>query len=419
MRLLPHNRISQVFERLPMHHDSDKIWVSELNARTEIRAAFPRTKIRFYDTTLRDGEQTVGVVLSPQQKLEIARKLDQLGVSRIEAGFPRVSPEDAEAIQLMQKAKLKAELWGFSRAVKDDVEELVRLGLRASVIEAPTSDLKLKAYGLTREDVLRRVVDAMSLAKQNGITVAFFAVDGTRTDLEFLKKINLAALEAGATEIVVVDTIGACGPEAVEFLVREVRGWVGPSTPVHFHGHNDFGMATACAVAAVRGGASWIQGTINGMGERAGNADICEIALALRCLYDVPVELNLEKVREVSEVVRRASGYTLEAWKPLVGQNLSMRESGAVASQFHLPEAIEPYSAEIVQAERRIVLGKKSGLDSIDLKCKELRVTITAEQRGPVLAAVKQAALKQAATGEPGLVSDDNFRRILADMHIA
>ena len=117
-------------------------------------------------------------------------------------------------------------------------------------------------------------------------------------------------------------------------------------------------------------------------------------------------------------MVRRAAGYTLEAWKPLVGQNLFMRESGAVASQFHLPEAIEPYSAEIVQADRQIVLGKKSGLDSIDLKCRELGVTITAEQRGPVLAAVKQAAVKQAAAGKPGLISDDNFRQILASMHI-
>jgi hypothetical protein len=115
---------------------NSKIWVSQLNALPEIRTAFPKTKIHFYDTTLRDGEQTVGVVLSPQQKLQIARQLDELGVTRIEAGFPRVSPEDAEAIQLMQKANLKAELWGFSRAINADVEELVRLGLRASVIEA-------------------------------------------------------------------------------------------------------------------------------------------------------------------------------------------------------------------------------------------------------------------------------------------
>src|SRR6059058_4837033 len=161
---------------------NSKVWVSELNARPEIRSAFPRTEVRFYDTTLRDGEQTVGVVLSPQQKLEIARKLDELGIGRIEAGFPKVSPEDAEAIQLMQRANIKAELWGFSRAVKGDIEELVRLGLHASVIEAPTSDIKLKAYGISRDEVLRRVTEAVSFAKKNAITVAFFAVDGTRTE---------------------------------------------------------------------------------------------------------------------------------------------------------------------------------------------------------------------------------------------
>jgi len=391
--------------------NKNQVWVSELNARTEIRSAFPKNPVRFYDTTLRDGEQTVGVVLSPQQKLEIARHLDGMGVSRIEAGFPRVSAEDGEAIQLMQAAGLKAELWGFSRAVKADVEELIRLGLRFSVIEAPTSDIKLKAYGITRDEVLRRVSEAVSFAKQNAIGVAFFAVDGTRTDLEFLRRVYTAALEAGAAEIVVVDTIGACGPEAVEFLVRQTREWVGPQVPVHFHGHNDFGMATACAVAAVRGGASWIQGTINGMGERAGNADICEIALALRCLYDVPVVLDLTKVREVSEVVQKAGGYALEAWKPLVGQNLFMRESGAVASQFHIPEAIEPYSSELVSAQRHIVLGKKSGLDSIDLKAKELGLAFPQDQRAPILAAVKKRAI-----AKRGLLSDEEFRQIVDEL---
>lgn len=389
--------------------DSSKIWVSELNARPGIRAAFPKTTVRFYDTTLRDGEQTVGVVFSPQQKLEIARKLDELGVSRIEAGFPKVSPEDAEAIQLMQTANLRAELWGFSRAVQGDLEELLRLGLTASVVEAPTSDLKLKAYGLTRESVLKKVTDAASFASKNGIAIAFFAVDGTRTDLEFLKRIYLSVLEAGAKEIVVVDTIGVCGPEAAEYLTSQVCGWVGPSVPVHWHGHNDFGLGTACSVAAVSGGASWVQGTINGMGERAGNADICEIALALKCLYDVPVALDLTKVRGASQAVAQASGYTLDAWKPLVGENLFVRESGAVASQFHIPEAIEPYSAELVNAHRRIVLGKKSGLDSIDLKAKELELAIAADQRGAILAEVKRRAIQKR-----GLLTDDEFRKIVA-----
>ncbi|HXL21789.1 MAG TPA: homoaconitate hydratase [Candidatus Dormibacteraeota bacterium] len=384
------------------------IWVSALNARPEIRAPFPKSTVRFYDTTLRDGEQTVGVVLSPQQKLEIARHLDALGIDRIEAGFPRVSVDDAEAITLMLKANLKAELWGFSRAVQPDVEELVRLGLQASVIESPTSEIKLRAYGITPDDLLAKVKSAVSFATKQNIRVAFFAVDSTRTDLAFLRRVYDAAIEAGAAEIVVVDTIGACGPEAVEFLVRQVREWVGPAIPVHFHGHDDFGMATACAIAAVRAGATWIQGTINGMGERAGNADLGEIALALKCLYEVPVALDLGKIREVSEIVRKASGYHLAPWKPLVGENLFMRESGAVASQFHIPEAIEPYSSELVHAERRIVLGKKSGLDSIDLKAKELGLSIAPDRRAALLAAVKKLAI-----AERRLVTDAEFRAIV------
>ena len=388
---------------------NSQIWVSDLNARPEIRAPFPQSTVRFYDTTLRDGEQTVGVVLSPQQKLEIARHLDALGINRIEAGFPRVSVDDAEAIALMLKANLKAELWGFSRAVQADVEELVRLGLQASVIESPTSEIKLRAYGIAPDDLLAKVKSAVSFAAKENIRVAFFAVDSTRTDLTFLRRVYHTAIEAGAAEIVVVDTIGACGPEAVEFLVRQVREWVGPQIPVHFHGHDDFGMATACAIAAVRAGATWIQGTINGMGERAGNADLGEIALALKCLYDVPVAFNLSKIREVSEVVRRASGYQLAPWKPLVGENLFMRESGAVASQFHIPEAIEPYSSDLVHAHRQIVLGKKSGLDSIDLKAKELGLSLNPAHRAAILAAVKAQAITHRR-----LLTDTEFRAIVA-----
>jgi len=394
---------------LSVTSNKSKVWVSELNARPEVRSGFRvATPVRFYDTTLRDGEQTVGVVLDPQQKLAIARRLDELGVGRIEAGFPRVSLDDGEAIRLILEARLKTEVWGFSRAVKADVDELVRLGVRASIIEAPTSDIKLHAYGISRDEVVRRVVEAVRHAKQNGITVAFFAVDGTRTDLEFLKKVYEAAIESGAAEVVVVDTIGVCGPEAVEFLVRLVRQWVGDSVPVHFHGHNDFGLATASAIAAVRAGAQWIQGTINGMGERAGNADIAEIALALRCLYDVPVELHLEKIRQVSEFVQQTAGYTVDAWKPVVGDNLFVRESGAVASQFHIPEAIEPFAAELVGARRAIVLGKKSGLDSIVLKCQELGLEIPEAQRGAVLAAVKNKGAEKR-----GLVTDSEFRGII------
>jgi len=387
----------------------NSVWVSELNARQQIRAGFRSTgPVRFYDTTLRDGEQTVGVVLDPRQKLEIAHALDELGVGRIEAGFPRVSPDDAEAFRLIAAANLKAEIWGFARAIKADIDELLRLGARASVIEAPTSTIKLQAYGISREESLRRVAEAVTYAKQPGLTVAFFPVDGTRTELEHLKKVYQAATEAGADEVVVVDTIGVCGPEAVEFLVRQVREWVGEKIPIHFHGHNDFGLATACAISAVRAGAQWIHATINGMGERAGNADVGEIALALRSLYEVPVELNLKKIREVSQIVRKAAGYEVEPWKPVVGENLFMRESGAVASQFHLPPAIEPFAADLVGARRGIVLGKKSGLDSILLKCTELGLEIPPDQQQAVLAAVKRKGIEKRA-----LVTDSEFREIV------
>jgi isopropylmalate/homocitrate/citramalate synthase len=390
--------------------DTDKkgIWVSELNYRPEARIDFAMARpVQFYDTTLRDGEQSVGVVLTPQQKLEIARALDNLGVGRIEAGFPRVSADDAEAFGLITKAGLKAEIWGFGRALKADIDELLRLGARATVIEMPTSAIKLKAYGLTVEEAKRRVAEAIGYAQKNGVTVAFFTVDGTRTDLNVLRDFYRCALDAGAQELVVVDTIGACGPEAVEFLVRSVRDWVGANIPLHFHGHNDFGLATACAVAAVRGGAEWIQGTINGMGERAGNADIGEVAMALTGLYGVPVRLNLTKIREVSGLVRRTAGHELEPWKPVVGENLFMRESGAVASQFHIPEAIEPFSADLVGATRAIVLGKKSGIDSIAIKAKELRISLTIEEQQAALAAVKRAG-----TEKRGLVTDNEFRAI-------
>jgi isopropylmalate/homocitrate/citramalate synthase len=387
----------------------DGIWISELNRRPEVRKDFAlKLAVKFYDTTLRDGEQSVGVVLMPEQKLEIARALDELGVGRIEAGFPRVSSEDAEAFKLIANAGLKAEIWGFGRALKADIDELLRLGSRATVIETPTSAIKLRAYGLTVDEAKRRAAEAITYAREHGVKVAFFTVDGTRTELNTLRDFYKNALDAGAEELVVVDTIGACGPEAVEFLVRQVREWVGPQVPLHFHGHNDFGMATACAVAAVRAGAEWIHGTINGMGERAGNGDIGEIAMALQGLYGVPVELNLKEIRKISVLVRRTAGHELEPWKPVVGENLFMRESGAVASQFHIPEAIEPFSANLVGAKREIVLGKKSGIDSIAIKAKELNISLTTEQQQAVLAAVKRAGAEKR-----GLVSDAEFSNIV------
>ena len=339
-------------------------------------------------------------------KLELAHALDESGVDRIEAGFPRVSEDDAEAIRLIAGAGLRAEIWGFSRAVPADVEALVELGVRAAVIESPISDLKLEALGVSRETMLERIAKAISFAAGHGITVAFFGVDSTRADPEFYRQAYSAAVEAGASEVVAVDTIGVATPEAAAYLVGRTVEWL--DVPVHWHGHNDFGLATAAAVAAVQAGATWVHGTVNGMGERAGNANLLEVALALEALYGIHTRLDLTKARSLAGLVQERSGYALDPWKPLTGDNLFTRESGAVASQFHDPPAIEPYSSELVGAECSLVLGKKSGLDSIRLKAEELGLEVPEDARAALLAKVKALGAKKGR-----LVTDAEFRAIV------
>jgi isopropylmalate/homocitrate/citramalate synthase len=378
-----------------------EFWTGSINDDHRFQAS-----VGFYDTTLRDGEQTVGVVLSPEDKLELARGLDELGIERIEAGFPRVSDEDWRAVELIRDAGLAAEVWGFSRAVEADVKALVELGVEASVIESPISDLKLDALGVDREAMLERIVYAISFAAEQGVRVAFFGVDGSRADPAYFETVYKTAVEAGAQEVVVVDTLGIAGPESVADIVGRTVDWLG-DVPVHFHGHNDFGLATASAVAAVRAGARWIQGTINGMGERAGNANLPEIALALQGLYGVETNLRLDRVRGFAERLQELSGYELEPYKPLVGDNLFRRESGAVASQFHDPPAIEPYSSDVVAAQRGIVLGKKSGIDSIRIKADELGLELDEDAQRELLARVKELGTKKR-----DIVTDEEFREL-------
>jgi isopropylmalate/homocitrate/citramalate synthase len=378
---------------------TDQIWTGDLNQSARFDAS-----PGFYDTTLRDGEQTVGVVLDPQQKLEIARLIDGLGIERIEAGFPRVSDDDWEACRLIAGAGLNAEVWGFSRALPADIEAVVELGMPASVIEAPISKGKLDALGVGYDKITDRITSAIRFAVDHGVKVAFFGVDSTRADREFYRRIYSEAIEAGATEAVVVDTLGIISPEAAAELVEETQEMVGEDVAIHYHGHNDFGLATAGAIAAVRAGAKWVHGTINGMGERAGNANIPEVALALKALYGVDTNLRLDGVRRVSEFVAEASGYTMEPYKPVVGTNLFRRESGAVAAQFHIPQAIEPYSSELVGAERGVVLGKKSGLASIKIACERLGLEASPEAQAEMLAMVKARGIEK-----HDLVTDDEF----------
>jgi isopropylmalate/homocitrate/citramalate synthase len=365
--------------------------------------------VGLYDTTLRDGEQAVGVVFGPEQKLELAKLLDSMGIDRIEAGFARVSEDDSRAIEMILAAGLKAEVWAFARALIEDVDAVAKLGCRYTIIEAPLADRKLSALGVSREKILQRITDSITHANRQGLCVAFFGVDGSRADLHFLEAAYKTAIDAGAKEAVVVDTIGIAAPESVAFLVMRVIQWVGKDVPVHFHGHNDFGLATASAVAAVQAGASWIHGTLDGIGERAGNANLAQVALALGAIYGTETNLRLDRVRAASARLREIAKYDLEPWKPVVGDNLFIRETGAVAAQFHIPEAIEPYSAEILATRRAVVLGKKSGVASIRIKCEELGLDVPEDRHAALLAAVKGLAIRKR-----GLLTDAEFRELAA-----
>ena len=386
--------------------DRSKVWTGSINEQA--LDPQPRATVGLYDTTLRDGEQTVGVVLGPEDKLELARALDDAGIDRIEAGFPRVSDDDYRAVQLIAEAGLRAEVWGFSRAVQADVDALVELGVGASVIESPISDGKLAALGVSRETMLERIRSAVRFATEHGIRVAFFGVDSSRAELDFFDRAYTAAVEAGAAEVVVVDTLGIATPEAAAFLVSRTLDRV--DVPLHWHGHDDFGLGTAAAIAAVQAGATWVQGTINGMGERAGNADLVEVALALEALYGIPTRLDLTKARALSRLVAERAGTPLPPWKAVTGDALFVRESGAVAAQFHDPPAIEPYASELVGAERRIVLGKKSGIDSIRIALERLGLDVPPESHAELLAEVKRLGAEKR-----GLVTDDEFRALLPD----
>ena len=377
-----------------MSLDRSKVWTGTINQQA--LEPQPRYTVGLYDTTLRAGERSVGVVLTPEDELEIAQALDAAGVDRVEAGFAPVSG-------------LRAEVWGFVNGEQAEIENLVELGVQATVIESPISDRALAAVGSSHEAVLEQIRSAVSSASSQGIRVAFSGGDSSRADLELFRRACDTAVGAGAQEVVVADTLGIATPEAAALLVGEAVDLLGHDVPVHWHGHDDFGLATAAAVAAVQAGATWVHGTVNGMGERAGNADLIEVALALEALYGIPTRLDLGKARELAELVHDRAGTRPAPWKAVTGENLFVHESGAAASQFHDPAAIEPYAPDLVGQERGIALGSKSGLDSIRIKVAELELEVPEERYAELLAEVQRVGSERR-----GLVTDDELRRIVA-----
>ncbi|MDQ7094418.1 homocitrate synthase [Desulfosporosinus sp. PR] len=345
------------------------------------------------DTTLRDGEQTAGVVFSNQEKLRIARLLDEVGVHQIEAGVAVMGGDEKKAISEIAKLGLKASIMGWNRAVIADIEASLACGVDAVAISISTSDIHIEHKLMTtREDVLERMVKAATFAKREGMYISVNAEDASRSDMDFLIQFAQEAKKAGANRLRYCDTVGILDPFTTYNNIRTLIEKTG--IDVEMHTHDDFGMATANALAGVKAGASHVGVTVNGLGERAGNAALEEVVMALKFLLDTDLSFTTERFVELSEYIARASGRMLPPWKSIVGSNMFAHESGIHADgALKNPRTYEAFSPEDVGLERQIVIGKHSGTASIKAKFKEYGKEITEEEAIEMLARVRAMAV--------------------------
>lgn len=368
-------------------------WVSHFDYDVDItsRMGFPK-EVTFHDVTLRDGEQTPGVVLRRKEKVEIARKLDEIGVQRIEAGMPKVSQEDSDAVKEIASMGLSAKVIAFSRIAREDIDAALKCDVGGIICEGPVGIPKLKQFGWTNEQVIEKAVDAVGYAKQHGLWTAFFGVDGTRADPAFLTRLfSEVSAQAHPDSFVVVDTFGCASPEAFGKLVSYVRKAV--KEPLEVHTHNDFGLGVAVAIAGLQNGASVVHTSVNGIGERAGNASFEEVALALRYLYGQPVNLKFPMLKELSELVQKFTRFPMSPNKAVVGDRVFTREAGiSIAGWMKYNLGSEAYLPEVVGNKHGVYIGKKSGAHSIRWKLDQLGLKATDEQVEALLARVKAKA---------------------------
>ena len=332
--------------------------------------------IRIFDTTLRDGEQTPGVSLTPDEKVEIAVNLNNIGVDVIEAGFPISSHGEQEAIKKITSLNMDAEICGLARAVKKDIDVAIDCGVDSIHTFIATSPLhreyKLK---MSKEEIINKAVDAIEYIKEHGIKVEFSAEDATRTEIDYLIEVYKNAEDAGADRINVPDTVGVMIPRAMTYLISELKKEL--TIPISVHCHNDFGLAVANSLGAVEGGAEQIHCTINGLGERAGNAALEEAVMSLKMIYGVESNIKTEKLTEISNLVSKLTGIKTQPNKAVVGENSFAHESGIHAHGV-LAHALtyEPIPPEIVGQKRKIILGKHTGAHAIQSKLKELGLEV-------------------------------------------
>lgn len=346
-------------------------------------------KIYIVDTTLRDGEQTAGVVFANREKIRIAKFLDEMGVYQIEAGIPAMGGDEKEAIKTICKAGLKASIMSWNRPVISDIESSLQCGVDAVAISISSSDIHIQ-YKLqkSREWVLEQLVNAVLFAKKQGLYVSANAEDASRTDMDFLLQFARAAKEAGADRLRYCDTVGILEPFITYERIKAIRDSV--NIEVEMHTHDDFGMATANALAGVRAGANYVGVTVTGLGERAGNAPLEEIVMALKHLMDIDLNYRTEMFRDVAQYVSRASGRELPIWKSIVGSNMFAHESGIHADgALKNPKTYEAFHPEEVGLQRQIVIGKHSGTAALKSKFAEYGIHLSEFKASQLLEKVR------------------------------
>jgi isopropylmalate/citramalate/homocitrate synthase-like protein len=347
-------------------------------------------RVTLFDTTLRDGEQTPGVALTPEDKLKIARQLDSLGVPVIEAGFPVASAGEEEAVKRIVKEGLRAEITALARSSKQDIEKTASTGVKRIHLFIATSDIHLKKkLKISREEAVRRAVEAIDLANSYGMKIEFSAEDATRTNIEFLIDFYKAVEAAGANIVDIPDTVGVATPFAMREIVRRVREAV--RLPIAVHCHNDMGLAVANTLAGIEGGATEAHVTINGLGERAGNASLEEVAVSLKILYGIETGINFREIYNTSRMVSSITGITIPLNKPIVGENAFSHESGIhTHGIISSPETYEPMDPEFVGAKRRLVAGKHAGIHGISAQLVEMGYNPSQEDLRKILKIVKE-----------------------------
>ncbi|MFQ5842923.1 MAG: LeuA family protein [Thermodesulfobacteriota bacterium] len=393
-------------------------FVSPWNYLEEVTKDFhPPKQVRIHDVTLRDGEQQAGIIFTKDDKVRIAEKLAEVGVHRIEAGMPAVSPPDEAAIREIVKRDLGPEIFCFSRCMVDDVKRAVDCGVRGVVMEIPASAHLIEhAYKWPLEKAIDLPIKATAFAKEQGLYTVFFTIDATRSDINWLLDlVDRVATEGHMDAFTLVDTFGVLSPQGAGYFAKKVRERVAKPLEIHFH--SDFGLGVANTIMAVLAGAEVIHSTVTGIGERAGNAPMEETALALLTMYGIDAGLDYSKFNEMSKLVREISGTEIPESRPFIGDGAYTIESGIVTGWYkHAfekdPTTVFPVRPEFVGHEMpQIVMGKKSGIDSIAVWSKKLGIELTEEEALAVLTQVKLRShdLKR-------LLTEDEFREIAGNV---